>query len=280
MTFIQGRVPRMVAGAALLAVVAIVVAGAAWWFFVREDAQLATSPLAISTPTPAPSDTEVPPTSTTADAATAATSADDPDTPTSAPTAEPTLGPHIADGEVFTIVATHPLVEGSTEASYFAPEKLARLSLPSTAQGTTTDVEGQFFVNDEGIHPDHESSFTIGLTTLRSNESRRDSRVQSALQTSSFPDATFVATALSGYPAEFPANVEVAMQLTGMLTVHGVEAEVTWDVIATRSGDVLTALATLETRYDAWNVPVLNIGGFVTVEEQFTLQILIIAVAS
>ncbi len=236
---------RIVGGIAVVAVLGIAIAVAGWWFLVREDAQLATSPLAISSE----------------DAG-------------SVPAAN-------AEGDVvFTIVQSHPAVSGSTTAAYFSGEKLARLSVPSTATGSTSDVSGQIVLNDSGLSTDAESKITIGLTSLRSNERIRDGRVQDALQTNLFPEATFVATGLTGYPEVFPENEEVAMRLTGMLSIHGVESEVTWEVIATRSGDVLTVLATLETRYRDWNVPVLNIGGFVSVEEDFTLQIRFIAVAS
>jgi polyisoprenoid-binding protein YceI len=241
----KSRAPRIIGGIAIVAVLGIVVAGASWWFFIRSDAQLATSPLVIRS----------------ADAG-------------SAPAAN-------ANGDLaFTIVASHPAVSGSTRAAYFADEKLASLSVPSTATGTTNDVTGQLFVSGAGIDPSRESNFTIGLTSLRSDKAKRDENVQIALQTELFPEATFVATALTGYPSEFPENVEVPMTLTGLLSIHGVQNEVTWDVIATRSGEVLTALVTLETRYGDWNVPILNIAGFVTVEEEVTLQLQIIAVIS
>ncbi|HJP41458.1 MAG TPA: YceI family protein, partial [Dehalococcoidia bacterium] len=218
--------------------------------------------------------TDVPeaPTEEQADEPTAA----DTKTPTEEPSPEPTV-PSIDDGEVLTIVPTHPAVQGATEAAYFADEKLARLSLPSTAKGATNDVSGQLVLNANGIHPEYDSIIEVGLTSLRSDRSRRDGKVQEALETSQFPTAVFVATSLTGYPSQFPENQEVPMQLTGMLTIHGVEAEVTWDVIATRTGDVLTALATLETRYEDWDVPVLNIAGSVSVEEDVTLQLQIIA---
>ena len=287
MPFTLSGAPRLMVGLAVLAVVGIAVAATVWWFFVRADNELATSPLAILTPEATATSTQPAATATPAAAdepTTTPASADEPTaTPADTLTEEPTVEPaaaHIDDGEVLTIVATHPDVQGATEAAYFAGEELARLSVPSTAKGTTLDVTGQLFLDAGGIHRDHESTISVGLVTLRSDESRRDNRVQDALNTDQFPVASFVATALTGYPAEFPENEEVSMQLTGMMTLHGVEGEVTWDVVATRSGDIMTALATLETRYEDWGVSVLNFGGFVSVEEDVTLQIQIIAQVS
>ena len=39
----------------------------------------------------------------------------------------------------------------------------------------------------------------------------------------------------------------------------------------------MTALATVNFRFEEFNIPVLNIGGFVSVEEDVTLQVQIVA---
>jgi polyisoprenoid-binding protein YceI len=68
--------------------------------------------------------------------------------------------------------------------------------------------------------------------------------------------------------------------VSGTLEIKGVQREVTWDVKARRDGNVLTALATINFRYEDFDIPVLNIGGFVTVEEDVTLQVQLTAQAS
>ncbi|MGH2609244.1 MAG: YceI family protein [Tepidiformaceae bacterium] len=228
----------------------VVAAAAGWWFFVREDAKLADEAPAI------PEDLRSTPTAETS--ATAPSGSDGPD-----------------DG-----VLTFVILTDRSEASYFVDEKLARLSLPSTAKGTTKQVTGELHLTATGLDPTRESTFTVDLTSLTSNEDMRDRRVHGALQTSQFPNATFVAKSLTGPIEALNGTTDTDLQLTGTLEIKGVQREVTWDVKARRDGNVITALATVNFRFEDFDVPVLNIGGFVTVEEDVTLQVQVTAQAS
>ncbi|HEX6032195.1 MAG TPA: YceI family protein [Tepidiformaceae bacterium] len=229
----------------LPALIAVVLAvGGGWWLFVREDNELAEAapeiPQDLRTQTAVPASTH--------------------------PASD-------SDGQAFTILADR------SEAAYFADEKLARLSVPSTAKGTTRQISGEFHLTPTGLDLAHESTFAVDLRSLKSDESMRDRRVQTALETSRFPEATFVAKSVSGPIESLNETTDTDLKLTGILTIKGVEREVTWDVKAKRDGNVLTALATVNFRYADFGVPVLNIGGFVSVEEDVTLQVQITAQA-
>lgn len=243
---------RIVIGGSLLAVVAVLALAAGWWFFVRQDAELATKPpqipdtLAQSTSTPRSAD--------------------------GAPTSTDGNGDSVA----FTVVSE------SSEAAYFADEELASIGVPSTAKGSTNAVTGTFYLASDGLELDtsQPSTFTVDLTTLRSNEQRRDNRVQEALETGTFPTATFTVTEVSGVDTSLDPSAEQAFQMTGVLELHGVEREVTWEVQARREGDVITALATTTFLYADFGVTAPNIAGFVSVADDVTLQMQIIAQAS
>jgi polyisoprenoid-binding protein YceI len=164
------RPPRILIAAVVAIIVIAAAAGAGWWFFVREDNELATNAPAI------PSD--LTPSSAT--------------TPSSAPP---------ASGQTYVVVPER------SEAAYFADEKLASLPLPSTAKGSTTDIEGQFHLTDDGIalDPSRESKFTVDLTTLKSDQARRDNQVQGrGLETATYPTATFIVTSITGYDRAIP----------------------------------------------------------------------------
>jgi polyisoprenoid-binding protein YceI len=227
----------------------VVAAAAGWWFFVRGDNELADGAPAI------PEDLRT----ATADA-------------TGSPASNGSDAP--ADG-----VLTFVILTDRSEASYFADEKLARLSVPSTAKGTSKQVTGQFHLTEDGLDPSQESSFTVDLSDLRSDENMRDNRVRGALQTAQFPTATFVAALLTGPIESLNAITDTDLQLAGTLEIKGVQREVTWEVKAKRDGNVITALATVNFRYEDFGVPVLNIGGFVSVEEDVTLQVQVTAQA-
>ena len=234
----------------------IAVAAGAWFLFVREENDPATSSREI--------DEDI---------------FESVETPESTATAEPeaTASPASSSSGA---VETFTIVTDQSTASYYADEKLASLPTNSTAQGITT-IEGAFHLSAEGLDPSQESVFVVDLTGLESGEGRRDERVQGALETGTFPTATFTAESLEGYPGEFPSDgTEITMQLTGTLDLHGVQREVTWEVQARREGDIISAIATVNFLYEDFGIPVPNIGGFVSVEEDVTLQIDMIATKS
>ena len=222
-------------------VVAAVVAGiAVWYFAVREDAKLATQAPAIPTDL-------------------------------------------LRDGEPVAIdgVLTYRIIPEESEAAYFADEQLASLSLPSTAKGATNEIEGVFFLTEDGFALASEpvSTFTIDLTSLKSNESRRDTRVQQALETGIYPTATFTIASVAGYDDSIPDGEEQVLALGGLLDIHGVEKQVTWDVRARREGNVITALATITFSFDDFGIRPPSFAGFVSVGDELTLQLQFVAEA-
>jgi polyisoprenoid-binding protein YceI len=244
---------RALGGGMVLIVLAAVAVVAGWWFFIREDNELATNAPEI------PSDLV------------SGTSTSDRETPSDGATPAASAG-----GNAFTIISER------SEAAYFADEKLASLPLPSKAKGSTKDITGTFYLTEDGLDLDtsRESTFTVDLRTITSDRDMRDRRVQNdGLQTSQFPTATFTATSVSGYDASIPEGEEQTLQLTGMMDLHGVQKGITWDVKARRDGNVITALATVSFLYADFNIPVLNIAGFVSVEDDVTLQVQIVAQA-
>ena len=245
--------PRLIIGGLLAALIVVAVAAGGWWFFIREDNQLATNAPAI------PSDLRTPASGATVGATAPAGGA----TPADA-----------GDAQAYTIISDR------SEAAYFADEELASVGLPSTAKGTTTAITGTFYLTPDGLGlaAAPESSFKVDLTTLKSDRDMRDRRVQGmGLETDKYPRATFTAKSVTGYDAAIPEGQEQTLKLTGTLDLHGVQKEMTWDVKARRAGNVMTALATVNFLYSDFGIPVLNIGGFVSVQDDVTLQVQVVA---
>ncbi|HEX5938739.1 MAG TPA: YceI family protein [Dehalococcoidia bacterium] len=243
------RVRYLVAGLAAAAVVMVAVGAGGWWFLVREDAELATEPRAIPEEVSASDQ-----------------AADD--------SATPPMGDVSTPEETISFT----IIPEFSEAAYFVDEELASLGLPSTAKGSTKSVEGALHLTTDGeLAPDRESRFTVDLTTLMSSESRRDDRVQEALNTVTYPTATFIASELTGYDASLPEGSEQNLQLTGILDLHGVQKEITWTIVAIYEGDAMSGPATFEGLFADFGITPPNIAGFVTVEDDFTLQVQIVA---
>src|SRR5258706_841167 len=135
-------------------------------------------------------------------------------------------------------------VSNTSKATVRVREQLVGVNLPSDAVLVATGATGTFVLKDDGtFSPD--SKITFDLTTLASDQRDRDNFVKmDTLQTRQFPKAEFVPTKTSGLTLPMPASGEFTFKLTGQITIHGKTNEVTFDVVATRNANDLTATAT------------------------------------
>jgi polyisoprenoid-binding protein YceI len=236
---------KVILGGATSVLLVAVAAAGGWWFLVRDTAQLATSP------------PEIPAALLNA---------------TATPTAEAT---EVSTGSILTFEVNSEL----SEAAYFVNEELASLGVPSTAKGTTKQVNGTLYVTSDGSLADAPSQFVVDLSGLRSDESKRDERVQETLETAQYPTATFTAMAVTGYDPTLPEGEEQVLQLTGTLDLHGVQNEVTWEVKAYRQGEVISALATVTVAFADFNMTAPTFAQIVSIDDKATLQVQLIAQA-
>jgi polyisoprenoid-binding protein YceI len=137
------------------------------------------------------------------------------------------------------------VVQGQSQAVFRVREQLAGRDLPNDAVGTTSAVSGQLVVQPDGTIDASASKITVDLNSLATDSAMRDNFIKrTTLQTQQFPTAEFVPTEVEGLPSPLPASGEYTFELTGLMTIHGVQQEVTWDVTATRDGTDLTGTAT------------------------------------
>jgi polyisoprenoid-binding protein YceI len=137
------------------------------------------------------------------------------------------------------------VVQGQSQAVFRVREQLAGRALPNDAVGTTSAVSGQLVVQPDGTIDASASKITVDLNSLATDSAMRDNFIKrTTLQTQQFPTAEFVPTEVEGLPSPLPASGEYDFELTGLMTIHGVQKEVTWDVTAARGGTSLTGTAT------------------------------------
>ena len=120
--------------------------------------------------------------------------------------------------------------ETSTFVGYRVDEELGGGIGAQTAAGRTSDVTGTVTIADGKVT---EASFEVDMTTLKSDESRRDNQLKGrGLQTDTFKSASFALTE----PVTLPENAVTGDQLTisapGELTLHGVTKAVTMELKA------------------------------------------------
>jgi polyisoprenoid-binding protein YceI len=172
---------------------------------------------AVATATPAPTTTPTTAAATSTPSATAASTA-------------------AASAKTWTVGA-------ASKAVVSVREQLVGVSLPNDAVLTATGGTGTFTLSADGTFSS-DSKITFDLTTLSSDSRDRDNFITNdTLQTRQFPTATLVPTKATGLT--LPASGEFSFKLTGNLTIKGKTKEVTFDVVATRTGGDLKATATL-----------------------------------
>ena len=226
-----------------------------------QTASASPSPTSESAPTPlaeaAPTATAIPPSPTSP-----------PTEPTATQEPVPTPTPAIAEGSVVLRI-----VDGS-QASYAIREQLARQSLPNDAVGVTSDVTGSIVFGPDGEIDSVNSILIVDLTTLKSDESRRDGYVRTnTLQTRRYPTAEFVPTGVEGLRWPLPAEGQFDFQLIGETMIHGVVKPLTWDVTATFTESQVVGTATVTFTFDTFNMSKPRLSFILSVEDDIQLSI-------
>jgi polyisoprenoid-binding protein YceI len=171
--------------------------------------------------------------------------------------------PHIAPGPVATTAATAAttgttttgalgtlrtcqIVPAQSTAAYSVFENLIFENKPNNdAVGTTHDVQGNFRIRTgaspivEGMH------IVVDLRTLQTDSQRRDEYVrENALQTDTYPYATFDSVSTQGLPVNYSEGDNVHFQLIGNMTMHGKTNKETFDVQGKVQNNMITGKAT------------------------------------
>ena len=168
---------------------------------------------------------------------------------------------------------TWSVAEGS-EAGYRVREKLAALPATSDAVGRTNVVTGALTVTSTGSQVVADGvNVEVDVSTLESDEDRRDNRIRtSGLETDRFPTATFVSTAPVTLPAGTDAGQPVQAEVTGNLTIHGVTKLVTIPLEVQLNGDQGQVVGSLKFPFSDFGMTPPSVGGFVSVENDATLE--------
>ncbi|MFI5267605.1 MAG: YceI family protein [Chloroflexota bacterium] len=162
----------------------------------------------------------------------------------------------------------------NSQAQYLTQEQLAGRNLPNVAVGTTTGISGSVVLTQSGELDASASKLTIDLSSLKSDESKRDNFIQrNTLQTSQYPDAIFTPTGVTGLPSPLPTSGSATYRLAGNLTVHGVTKPVTWAVTADFNGQQVSGKATAPFTITEFGMTIPQAGPVLSVQDAGTLEL-------
>jgi polyisoprenoid-binding protein YceI len=186
-----------------------------------------------------------------------------------------------ADGATSETQRQFAIVPQQSQAQYAVEEEFFGQAVPFvTAVGTTNAIEGAVTLDfaNEGVSIAN-STFTVDISTLTSDSGRRDRAIRERwLESSRFPEATFVASSVQNLPPDADFGKDVSFQVSGDLTVRDVANPVTWDMTAKLDGETLTGNASTFLFMRDFGFEPPDIGGIlrvtdgVTVTVQFTAQ--------
>ncbi len=99
----------------------------------------------------------------------------------------------------------------------------------TTAVGRSGDVIGSLTIENDVLIA---AEVTVDMTTIASNDSRRERAIREAVGASQFPTATFVLTEPSALPDGLSTGEQVTVEAVGDLTVKGTSHQVTFEITA------------------------------------------------
>lgn len=271
--------PSVRFGTLAIALFAIAAVAGVWWFL-RDDAP-AEANLADAVETLDPAETPDPADATTTDPTDptdpAVEPADDPVTAESAPGGDEAAaatdgGETGLDGSwaVDTTIGEFSYEDSTGTFVGFRLEEELRGIGSTTAVGRTPDVTGTVVIEGTTVTA---VDIEADMTTVTTNDGRRDDEVQAALDTRTFPTATFVL----GEPIELGEGAStgeaVTTTATGALTIHGVTRDVEVAIDAQLVDDTIVIVGSLDVVFSDYQVQVPTAPIVLSVEDNGIVEL-------
>lgn len=140
----------------------------------------------------------------------------------------------------------------------------------TTAVGRTADITGSITIEDTSLIG---ADFEIDLTTITTETSNRDDNVQDALETGSFPTATFSLTEPIELGDAATAGEPVTVAAQGDFTMHGVTQPVVFDLDAQLIDGTIVVVGSTEIVFADYDVEVPSGGPVLSVDDFGTLEL-------
>jgi polyisoprenoid-binding protein YceI len=162
-------------------------------------------------------------------------------------------------------------VASGSQAGYRVKEVLFGQS--HEAVGRTGGVTGSFQVTGATVSA---TTLTVDLTTVTSDQDRRDRQFQGRIMdTSSYPTATFA----TGQPIDLgsvpAAGADKTVDVTGQLTLHGTTKPATANLTVRYTGSAVDVSGTIPVTFADWGIPNPSFAGIVTTEDRGLVEFLL-----
>jgi len=157
----------------------------------------------------------------------------------------------------------------ATFAGFRVDEELASIG-STTAVGRTPDVTGTIEIDGDVLVS---AEIVVDLTTIISDQSRREGAIQDALNTDSHPTATFVSSEPVQLGAAATSGEIVNATITGNLTINGVTNTVDMTLEAQLIDGSILATGSTEIVFADFDVTIPSAAIVLSVEDHGILEI-------
>jgi len=140
----------------------------------------------------------------------------------------------------------------------------------TTAVGRSTGVTGSLTFDGATLV---NGSFTVDMTKLATDKAQRDSRMKSALETSTFGTATFTVKGPVSLGATPTEGATLSIDVPGTFTIHGVTKDATVHVEATVTNGVLTIVGTAPFALAEYDITAPTAPVVVSIEDHGTIEL-------
>jgi polyisoprenoid-binding protein YceI len=160
---------------------------------------------------------------------------------------------------------------------YRVRERLASLSADSDAVGRTSSITGSATITGSASSLSVTAAdFSVDMTTLASDKQMRDNRLRrQGIETDTYTTSTFKLTQPAALPATATSGTAFDVTLHGDLMLHGVTKTVDIPAKAQLNGDAIQVVGSLTFPFSDFSIDPPNIGGFVAVQDNGTLEFLV-----
>ena len=178
-----------------------------------------------------------------------------------------TVGAAAADASATSFNGDWTIAPGS-EVGYRVGEVL--FGQHNTAVGRTKDITGQLTVAGTTVTS---ASFTVDMTTVKSDESQRDAQFQGRIMdTASYPTATFRLTKAVVF-GSLPLGAVRGGTAAGELTLRGKTEPVAIPLQIERTGATVAVLGSVNIVFAKWSIPNPSFAGLVTTNDHGILGV-------
>jgi polyisoprenoid-binding protein YceI len=174
------------------------------------------------------------------------------------------------------------LVPGESQVSYTVQETFFNQNNKiNTAIGVTKQVTGDIYGNKTDPSQSKIGTITVDISQFTSDKAMRDNFIRrNFLESSKYPQATFVTTSVSGLPESVTEGQSYSFKVTGNLTAHNVTKPVTFDVTASLNGATVTGTATTMIKMSDFGVGPITLAGMLQTQDDVKLSMQFVAKAS